>query len=51
MTTHPALPIRAYLLHITHYDPAWLRDKGFAVLAKPLNLAELRGLLERIGRQ
>jgi signal transduction histidine kinase/CheY-like chemotaxis protein len=30
---------------------AALRDKGFAVLAKPLNLAELRGLLERIGRQ
>ena len=30
---------------------AALRDKGFALLAKPLNLAELRGLLERIGRQ
>ncbi len=30
---------------------AALRDKGFALLAKPLNLPELRGLLERIGRQ
>jgi len=30
---------------------AAVRDKGFALLAKPLNLAELRALLERIGRQ
>ena len=27
------------------------RDRGFTLLAKPLNLAELRALLERIARQ
>jgi signal transduction histidine kinase/CheY-like chemotaxis protein len=30
---------------------AAVREQGFALLAKPLNLAELRALLERIGRQ
>ncbi len=30
---------------------AAVRGKGFALLTKPLNLAELRSLLERIGRQ
>jgi hypothetical protein len=27
------------------------RDKGFTLLTKPLNLAELRALLARIARQ
>ncbi len=27
MATPSTLPVRGYLLHITHYDPAWLRDK------------------------
>ena len=28
MNATPALPVRGFLLHLTHYDPTWFRRKG-----------------------
>jgi len=45
MTHRPFLPIRGYLLHITHYDPYWMK---FKEEEEPFNLALGLELIEQM---